>query len=109
MWKTPAGCSLSDNSTSGSDSDWGGILKQHELRKWSCISLLLPVALGGEVEAGDGMGRGMGQDLIITGLSTCVFAIGTLTLPFEPDCQTYGVPATSYAHVVTPPRPCLSV
>lgn len=105
MWKTPAGCSLSDNSTSGSDSDWGGILKQHELRKWSCISLLLPVALGGEVEAGDGMG----QDLIITGLSTRVFAIGTLALPFEPDCQTHEVPVTSYAHLVTPPRPYLSV
>ncbi|CAN0175738.1 unnamed protein product, partial [Scytosiphon promiscuus] len=29
----------------GSTSDWGGILKQHELRKWSCLSALLPAVL----------------------------------------------------------------
>ena len=63
MWKTSARCLLSDDPVQGSDSDWGRILKQHELRKWSCISLLLPVALGE-----DGTGGGMGQDFTIRGL-----------------------------------------
>ncbi|CAM9905591.1 unnamed protein product, partial [Hapterophycus canaliculatus] len=30
----------------GSTSDWGSVLKQHELRKWSCLSALLPSVLG---------------------------------------------------------------
>lgn len=63
MWKSPARCTSPDIPTPGSDSDWGGILKQHELRKWGCISLLLPSALDGEVGASDGMG----QDLTVTG------------------------------------------
>ncbi|CAM9393468.1 unnamed protein product [Ectocarpus sp. 6 AP-2014] len=36
----------SSSTGKGSNSEWGNILKQHELRKWSCLSALLPVVFG---------------------------------------------------------------
>ena len=81
-------------------------MKQHELRKWSCISLLLPVALGVEVGEGDGMG----EDLTVTGssrMSVCYWNTNASTRTRLPYVCSAGYEI--YAHVLTPPRSCPSV
>lgn len=50
----------------GSNSEWGNVLKQHERRKWSCLSALLPAAL-----AEPGIGGG-GGGVSVPGVRTAV-------------------------------------
>lgn len=55
---------FANNCAAGSDSEWKEIFREHEIRKWSCLSALLPVVLG---EAAPGRDQ-IGQDLSLSGI-----------------------------------------
>ncbi|CAM9835777.1 unnamed protein product [Ectocarpus sp. 13 AM-2016] len=63
----------SSSTGKGSNSEWGNILKRHELRKWSCLSALLPVVFGewgATADQGPSVPGGSVCDALVEGVRT---------------------------------------